>query len=178
MSIEEKHEDLAALYVDMRAKLQVVTEEKEELQARNAALEENATYMENRLEERQDELVAMSKQLDEADNKVGQQASELFELRRDAKVRDRECEALRAANTNLLDEVQELQRDCAKLNHRLDNMHKDYDILADANDLNGEKAYDAEEKAEELEADNARLRRALLEQATVFATTLKAILPA
>lgn len=133
-----------------------LAEESTALMARNAALEENAKHMEAELERREEQLV---------------------ELGKDAEVRDRECEALREANTQLLNEVEELQKQNETTARKLATADKDRDQLRAMNDRNAERMYEAEAKADELEEDNTRLRTALLEQATCFATTLKALLP-
>lgn len=136
-------------------------------QERKELMERKAGHLRT---EQRDEAVVTDKELEEAEDKIGRLASELDE-------RQRECEDLRRIRAELMDEMQELQCKLADQERRLDIAHKDYDILADENDRNGEKAYEAEEKADELEADNARLRRAILEQATCFAATLKALMP-
>lgn len=133
-----------------------LAEESTQLMARNAALEENALHVQAELRRREEQLVEAGK---------------------DAEVVARECEALRAANTNLLEEVEELQKQNETTARDLATAYKDRDQLRAMNSRNAERMYEAEAKAEELEADNTRLRRALLEQATCFATTLKALLP-
>lgn len=133
-----------------------LAEESTALMARNAALEENASYMEAELEKREKDLVEAGKA---------------------AEVRNRECEALREANTQLLNEVEELQKQNETTARDLATAYKDRDQLSAMNDRNAERMYEAEAKADELEEDNTRLRTALLEQATCFATTLKALLP-
>lgn len=119
-----------------------LAEESTALMARNAALEENTLHVQAELRKREEQLVEAGK---------------------DAEVVARECEALRAANTELLEEVEELQR-------KLDDLRTEEEI-------NAESTYEANKRADELEWDNTRLRRAPLEQATCFATTLKALVP-
>lgn len=133
------------------------TAEVEQLRARNAALEANALHMEAELRRREEELVEAGK---------------------DAAVRNRECEALREANAELLNEVQELrQRDKAR-DEEVKRMRETNRKNADGYYAAELLAKEAEDKSTALEADNARLRRALLEQATCFSTTIQAILPA
>lgn len=122
-----------------------------ELQTRNAALEAKVRRIEAELRKREAQLVEAGK---------------------DAAVRNRECEALREANAELLNEVQELrQRDKAR--------DEEVERLRTGAGTTADKWLDRYvDKCDVLEADNTRLRRALLEQAAVFATTLKAILPA
>ena len=168
-----------------------LADENAHLRTRNAALEENATYMENRLEERQDELVALGKELDQLQSKCAslegwglKWKSDYDNLR--TKVQELEADVTRAdfqygglhnENKELKEEVDELQKQNETTARKLATAYKDYDHLQGVNDRNAERMYEAEAKADELEEDNTRLRTALLEQATCFATTLKALLP-
>ncbi len=71
-----------------------------------------------------------------------------------------------------------LEKNATWMEGELEKRQDELVVMSNANDRNISRALDAEDQVRELEADNARLRRAVLEQATVFATTLKAILPA
>lgn len=86
-----------------------------------------------------------------------------------AAMRDRECEALRNANKELLDQVGELKERYTRAVDELERRRAGSRKIAD-------DAADAERKSDSLEIDNAVLRRVILEQATVYASTLKALL--
>ncbi|MBS1945667.1 MAG: hypothetical protein JST98_10830 [Bacteroidetes bacterium] len=147
-----------------------LAEESTQLMARNAALEENALHVQAELRRREEQLVEAGKKLDGlaakistmAEQAVGQR-TRIQELEADVARADRQYGGLHNENKELKEEVAELQR-------KLDDLRTEEQI-------NAESTYEANKRAENLEWDNTRLRRALLEQATCFATTLKAILP-
>lgn len=154
-TLQAKHADLSDMYVALREKHQTLTDENDALRTRNIVLEANTLHVQAELRRREEELVEAGK---------------------DAEVCEREREALRAANNDLLEEVEELQqRDKA----RAEEIGRTREI----NKKNADGYYaakllakEAEDKAIALECGNARLRKALLEQATVFAATLNAVL--
>ncbi|MBS1942062.1 MAG: hypothetical protein JST38_14420, partial [Bacteroidetes bacterium] len=100
-----------------------LAEESTQLMARNAALEENALHVQAELRRREEQLVEAGK---------------------DAEVVARECEALRAANTNLLEEVEELQKQNETTARDLATAYKDRDQLRAMNSRNAERMYEAE----------------------------------
>lgn len=133
----------------------VLAEEHTQLTARNAALEENTLHVQAELRKREEQLVEAGK---------------------DAEVRERECEALRNANAELLGEVETLQQRDKARDEEIERTREINKKNADAYYKAADLAQEAVAKADELEAENERLRKAILEQATVFATTIKALL--
>lgn len=136
-------------------------------QERKELMERKAGHLRT---EQRDEAVVTDKELEEAEDKGGQLASELD-------LCQRECEDLRRIRAELMDEVEQLQQTARKDKEKYDELSRwsrglEKDVSACVNRYSR-----AESRAEELEADNARLRRAILEQATCFAATLKALMP-
>ncbi len=119
------------------------------LASRNAALEENALYVEAELRKREEQLVELGKELDEKEKNIG--------------ILVREGQRLRSVFEENRQTIEQLTKDHAQ------QQTVNQDIA--------ERLYETEQKAQELEYRHARLRAALLEQAQVHAATLKALLP-